>query len=124
MHLRAIAAMVFAIALTACASTGPVPQTAKQEWYTARAAYDGVLAAASEYRRDCARKPDLLQSRCMAVVLKMRQINREALDWQELGDMAFAEGDDEFLEEATGELENLRERLEAEVIADMEKESS
>lgn len=122
MPLRAIATMVFAIAMTACTSTAPVPQTAKQEWYTARAAYDGVLAAASEYRRDCARKPDLLQGQCMAVVMKMRQINRQALDWQELGDMAFAEGDDDFLEEATDELENLRRRLEAEVIADMQKE--
>lgn len=122
MHLRAIAAMVFAIVLTACASTAPVPQTAKQEWFTARAAYDGALAAASEYRRDCARKPDLLQSRCMSTVMKMRKINREALDWQELGDMAFAEGDDEFLDEATDQLENLRDRLEAEVIADMQKE--
>lgn len=122
MHLRTLVVMVFAIALTACVSAAPVPQTAKQEWYTARAAYDGALAAASEYRRDCARKPELLQSRCMAVVVKMRQINREALDWQELGDMAFAEGDDEFLDEATDELENLRDMLEAEVIADMQKE--
>lgn len=122
MHFRTLAAMVFAIVLTACASTAPVPQTAKQEWYTARAAYDGVLAAASEYRRDCARKPELLQARCMTVVMKMRQINREALDWQELGDMAFAEGDDEFLEEATDQLEILRDKLESEVIADMQKE--
>lgn len=122
MHSPAIAAMVLAIALTACASPAPVPQTAKQEWYTARAAYDGVLAAASEYRRDCARKPDLLQARCMQVVMKMRQINREALDWQELGDMAFSEGDDEFLDEATDELARLRARLEAEVVADMQEE--
>jgi len=100
-----------------CAAPPPVPQTPRESWYTAVAAYDAALGAAAEYRRDCSRKPKALQPRCMAVVQDLREANREALGWKDLGDLALDQGDDEFLAAATEELDSLRADLEAKVVA-------
>jgi len=115
----AVACAVFLL-VAGCAAPPPAPRTPRESWYTAVAAYDAALGAASEYRRDCSRKPKPLQSRCMAVVLDLRDINREALGWKELGDLALDQGDDEFLGSVTEELDSLRADLEARVVADLD----
>jgi hypothetical protein len=113
------AALLASLALAGCAaSPPPVPETPKEAWFTTVAAYDGALALASEYRRDCSRRPPLRQSRCMETVVELRRLNREALGWKELGDMALAEDDDEFLGHAADQLDDLRERMEEEVAED------
>ena len=115
----AVAAAVLLL-VAGCAAPPPTPRTPRESWYTAVAAYDAALGAAAEYRRDCSRKPRPLQPRCMAVVRDLRDANKEALGWKELGDLALDQGDDEFLASVTEELDSLRADLEAKVAAGLE----
>lgn len=117
MRLNAAATLIALIMLAGCGTPPPVPETAAQSWFTAKAAYSEALAAAARYRVDCQRKVERLQGRCMDVVDDLRAIDREAEGVEELGDMAHAGGDDAFLEEAVGEMERLRDDLEERLLA-------
>lgn len=123
-------AALFALAcllLAGCASLETAqqplpPMTPAQRYYAADRAYETVLETAVEYHDDCIRTPDRLKGNCMEVVQVLRRVNREAQDARLLAEMAIADGESGVLAAATGQLENLRDRLRQEVLAQMDRE--
>ena len=118
--------VLLACLMVAGCSTPPTPPqqplTAAQAYYATDRAYESVLAAAVDYHEDCKRRPEPLKNGCRAVVDVLRRVNREAQDMRLLAEMAIADGDEDLVTEATGQLETLRDRLRLEVLAQMDRD--
>ena len=99
------------------------PLTLAQKYYATDRAYESVLTAAVEYHDDCIRTPDPLKGNCWEIVQATREMNREAQDIRTLAEMAIADGDPDLLEEATGQLEALRDRLRQQVLDQMARDA-
>jgi hypothetical protein len=121
-HRILCATLVMAL-LTGCATPAPPrPQTPGQAWYAATAAYTVAVESARAYRRECLTKPRILQTDCRAAVLAMAKIDRDAMEIQEYGDLAVADGDADLLEEAIEALDRIKRRLQNHLAQQMEKE--
>jgi hypothetical protein len=86
------------------------------------AAYTVVVESAATYRRECLAKPRILQTDCRAAVLAMAKLDREAMEIQEYGTLAVADGDADMLEEAIEALDQIKRRLQNHLAEQMKKE--
>ena len=122
--MTAIRAVVVTAFLTGCVPVQPMPppQTPGQAWYAATAAYTVAAESAVTYRRECLAKPRILQADCRAAVLALARIDREAMEIQEYGNLAVADGDADMLEEAIEALDRIKRRLQDHLAEQMEKE--
>lgn len=99
--------------LTACVTPPPAPETSRQAWYSATAAYSAAIELAAGYKTDCYLRPIYRQDRCKAIVAKMREIDAKAEGFQRIGNASFVDSDQDALMEATRQLEMLRAEMEA-----------
>lgn len=120
-----LAALLGASLMAACVSSPPpVPQKPGQAWYAATAAYTVAAETAAIYRTECGRRPPILQRECRKVVRDLIQIDTEAEEIQEYGDLAAVTNDEDMLKEATERLDEIKYRLQRRIAEQMEKEGT
>lgn len=122
--MKILRAVLVATLVAGCAPMPPMPrpQTPGQAWYAATAAYTVAAESAVTYRRECLAKPRILQTDCREAVLAMAKLDREAMEIQEYGNLAVADGDADLLEEAIEALDRIKRRLQNRLAEQMEKE--
>lgn len=119
---RLIAGLLMAMAvLPGCAAIEPPPPnlTPAQAFHAADRTYETMLKAAIDYKDGCVSRPVPLQAQCYPVVQVLRDVNREAQQVREYGEIAIAEGSVDLLPEATKALEDLRDKLRENVLEQM-----
>lgn len=119
---RYLAGPLIALAvLSGCASIEPPPPNLSpaQAFHAADRTYESMLRAAIDYKDSCVSRPVPLQAQCYPVVQVLRDVNREAQQVREYGEIAIAEGSVDLLPEATKALEDLRDKLRQKVLEQM-----